>query len=229
MQTNRANLLFLFLIFTLHGKCQVYLSDVDLTKVKQEKIQEYIQLEQQENTQKFSDIEPSMYPTTSVQGFRVRENVYLIKRNIKKVWQHYINTNPGESWSGKKVSFGLLFSKKEDKIFYDGDVVSKIDTGQIVYLNLKLLKGIKNLATAFEITNIDKEKRIIEFSYLKGNSSEGKQRLQFFETPNGYTQIVHTSYYKCTDVIKNYLLYSYFHSCITNEFHRNMKKMMKKD
>lgn len=218
--------IFLFLVLTLQSKGQDYLNDINLSKINQSKIREYIQEQKDENIRSFSEIEPSMYPKTSTNGFRSSENIYEIKENINKVWQLYIHTNPSISWSGEKVSFGLLHSTVKEKIAYNGDFVSKIDTGQIIYLNLKILKGIKNLATAFEFINIDKEKRIIEFSYLKGNSSEGKQRIQFFETAKGYTRIVHTSFYHCHDIFKNYLFYSYFHSRITNDFHRNMKKLI---
>ena len=33
------------------------------------------------------------------------------------------------------------------------------------------------------------ENKTIEFSYLKGNVSMGKQRIQFYETPKGFTRI----------------------------------------
>jgi hypothetical protein len=229
MQTNRV--IFLILLFSIAFKAnsQTHLKDVDLTKINQKKLWEYIQLQQEDDIESFSDIKPSMDKNTDIHGFRVRENVYIIKRNINQVWKYYISTNPSKSWNGKKVSFGFLFSRAENRIVYNGDFVSKIDTGQIVYLNLKLLKGAKNLATAFEFITVNNVNRIIEFSYLKGNSSEGKQRVQFFETPKGYTRIVHTSYYKCNDVFKNYLFYAYFHSKITNEFHRNMKKLVRKN
>jgi hypothetical protein len=124
------------------------------------------------------------------------------------------------------VSLGLLFSKKEKRIFYRDDNISEIDTGMVVYLNLRLMSGLINVATAFEIITIDKENKIIEFSYVSGNSSLGIQKLQFFETPKGKTEIIHTSYYRSNNIAKNYLLYPYFHTRTTNEFHRNIKKMM---
>ena len=87
----------------------------------------------------------------------------------------------------------------------------------VVYLNLRLMSGLINLATAFEIITIDKEHKVIEFSYLSGNDSVGKQRIQFFETTKGKTEILHTSYYKSNNIPKNYFFYPYFHTRATND------------
>jgi hypothetical protein len=167
-----------------------------------------------------------MQTGSDIKGYLVRENVYLVKKGIDEVWNKYINRGPNKSWNGKKVSLGFLFSKKDDRIVYSDENLQKIDTGMVVYLNLRLVSGLVNIATAFEIINIDKKNKIIEFSYLSGNDSEGKQRLQFYKTRRGYTQIVHTSFYKSKTLLKNYLFYPYFHTRITNEFHRNIRKMM---
>jgi hypothetical protein len=88
------------------------------------------------------------------------------------------------------------------------------------------MSGLKNLATAFEFTSIDKENKIIEFSYLKGNISMGKQRIQFYETTKGYTRILHTSYYRNSNVFRNYFFYPFFHTRTTHEFHRNNKRQI---
>lgn len=226
MNVNRIIFTSLLGMIAFYCSSQIKLSDLDFDKIKQEKIRDYIINQQEHNIYTLSDIKPSLNLNSNTNGYRTRENEYLIKEHFQKVWKLYANTNPGKLWNGKKVSFGLLLSRKDKKIVYNGENISKIDTGQVVYLNLRLIKGLKNLATAFEIINIDRARRIIEFSYLNGNLSEGKQTLTFFETQKGYTRIIHTSYFKSNSIIKNYFLYPYFHTRITNEFHKNMKKMM---
>ncbi len=226
MKLNQYAFLLLFIFISMNSAGQLFLDNVEYDKIEQKKVREYIEIQQETNIKTVADIEPSVEPESSTNGFRSWDNEYIVKKELKKVWQHYVHSNPSESWNGKKVTFGLLFSKNEKRIVYKGDSINEMEPGQIVYLNLKLLKGIKNLATAFELTRIDQNNRIIEFSYLKGNSSEGKQRIQFFETPNGNTRILHTTYYKCHDIFKNYLFYSFFHTRATNEYHRNMKKII---
>ena len=217
---------FCFFITAFHVDAQMCLKDVEMDRIGQYKIQEFVENQQRHGIETFEEIEPSMNPDSDTKGYFVRENEYQVKKDIEDVWQHYLTTNPEKLWCGKRVSFGFLFSKKENKIIYCKEEISHIDTGMIIYLNLRLMSGLKNVATAFEFTEIDSKNRVIEFSYLKGNVSIGKQRLQFYETPKGYTRIMHTSFYKNNNFIRNYLLYPYFHTRTTHEFYRNNKKLM---
>lgn len=214
----------IFLIVSISCFGQFTLNQVDMDKIEQKKIREYIESQKEANIIEVSDIKPSVTPESNVDDLRSRDNEYLVKDSIDKVWDCYTKLNPAKTWNGKKATFGLLFSQKEKRIVYGNDTINGANIGQIIYLNLKLLMGIKNLATAFELINIDKKNRIIEFSYVKGNSSVGKQRIQFFETSKGNTFIIHTSYYKCHNLFKNYILYSFFHTRLINEYHRNMRK-----
>lgn len=205
---------------------QICLHDVDFDRIEQEKVQEFVVTQQKNGIETFDDIKPSVQPDTNLKGYFSRENEYQVKRSLKEVWHHYLTTNPEKLWSGKRVSFGFLFSKKDEKIFYCDEKFSQIETGVVVYINLRLMNGLKSLATAFEITSIDEENKTIEFSYLKGNVSMGKQQIQFYETAKGFTKILHTSFYRNNNVLRNYLLYPYFHTRTTHEFHRNNKKQI---
>jgi len=221
-------LIFSLLLFLIgfNSKAQICLNDIDADRIEQDKVQEFLVTQQENGIETFEEIKPSMQTNSDTKDYFVRENVYHINKDIEEVWSYYLNTDPDKLWNGKKVSLGFLFSKKDDKIVYFDENSPKIDTGMVVYLNLKLMSGLKNIATAFEFINIDKENKVIEFSYLSGNVSEGKQRVEFFETPKGYTQILHTSFYRSNTFLKNYLLYPYFHTRTTNEFHRNLKRLI---
>jgi len=207
-------------------KAQICLNDVELDKISQNKVQKFVERQQEHGIETFEEIKPSMQSNSDITGYYVRENVYQVKKGVDEVWSNYLNKSPNKSWNGRKVSFGFLFSKKEDRIVYCDENISKIDTGMVVYLNLRLMSGLINIATAFEIITIDKENKIIEFSYLTGNESLGKQRIQFFETAKGKTEILHTSYYMSYNFPMNHFFYPYFHTRATNEFHRNIKRMM---
>lgn len=229
MQAIRLLPFILLLLFDLQTFGQICLNDVEFDRISQYKVQEYIHTQQESGIESFTDIKPSVYANENIKGYFIRENEYQINKDIEDVWNLYIKTDATKLWNGKKISFGFLYSKKEDRLVYHDDSISKIDTGMIVYLNLRLMSGLKNLATAFEFINIDYKNKIIEFSYLSGNLSEGKQRIQFLTTPKGNTRILHTSYYKSNNVFKNYILYPYFHTRTTNEFHRNLKKTITSD
>jgi hypothetical protein len=225
---NTRKLIYIIFLFVIgfRVEAQICLNDVELDRISQVKVKEYLKSEQKQGVNTFEEIKPSMRSNSDVKGYLVRENVYQVKKGIDAVWSNYVNRSPNKSWNGKKVSFGFLFSKKEDRIVYSDENLQKIDTGMVVYLNLRLVSGLVNVATAFEIINIDYKNKIIEFSYLSGNESEGKQRLQFTQTKKGYTQILHTSFYRSDTVLRNYLFYPFFHTRITHEFHRNIKKLI---
>lgn len=215
-----------FFLIGVQVKSQICLNDLELDRISQDKVQEFVGWQQDNGIQTFEELKPSIQSNSDLKDYFIIENVYLVKKGVEEVWRNYLQVSPKKSWNGKKVSFGFLFSKKDNRIMYSDENVSKIDTGMVIYLNLRLMSGLINVATAFEIINIDKRNRIIEFSYLSGNVSVGKQKIQFIETQKGNTEILHTSFYKSNNIAKNYLFYPYFHTRATNEFHRNIKKRM---
>jgi len=226
MRNTKFIFLFLFTIISIYGVSQNKISEINFDRIKYKKIREYLHSQQSRNIQSLVDIKPSMSSNSDNKGYRVDERVYIVKDSVEKVWQHYKYTNPGEAWNGTRVKFGMLFSRKKNKVIYQGEDISSLEPGQVVYLNLKLLRGLSNLATVFEFISIDDEKKVVEFSYVDGNITEGKQQLRFTQTSKGYTQILHTTYYKGKSAVRDYL-YPYFHTRLVNEFHRNMKRLYK--
>jgi len=215
----------LFFMNTFQCKSQMTISEIDFDKVTQKKVRNFLIEEENNGIDLLTDIEPTMQTNSDTEGYRTHSKEYFLKDSLINIWRHYIDTNPGDSWDGRKVSFGMLFSKKDNVIVYHDDHVSQLDTGQVIFLNLKLMGGIANIAAAFEFITIDEAKRIIEFSYVDGNITKGKQRMEFTETAKGYTRILHTSFYKSSSSFRDRVLYPFFHDKVSNEFHRNMKKL----
>jgi hypothetical protein len=212
--------------FSHTGIAQKNLDDVDLELIPHRSVREYLLQQKKNNIIQFIDIKPTWCEPQKTSEYNIQKRTYTIKENISKVWSKYQNTSPAKSWNGKKVMFGFMFSKKQDEALYAGDEFTGIDTGQVIFLNLKLLK-FYNLAMAFEIISVDAENKIIEFSYIEGNVSHGKQCLQFLDTPEGYTQIIHSSYFKSESKLRDKFLYPFFHARTTNEFHRIMKRLIR--
>lgn len=218
----------LFLIILCNPSyCQISIDDIDLELIRYKKIRSFISEQHKYNVEKITDIHHTCSDKSDLSTYQKQEKKYLIKDNYSKVWSNYVKTSPAESWEGKLVSFGMLISKSTNKIIYPGDEFQAIDTGQVIFLDLRLLRGIYHLAMAFEVIKVDAEKGIIEFSYIKGNKSMGMQRLQFSSTPNDYTVITHSSYYKSSSPLRDKLLYPLFHAQATNQFHRKLKRKLK--
>ena len=115
--------------------------------------------------------------------------------------------------------------KHSTTVVYAKDLLSpEIDTGQVYFLNLRLLKGLLNVPVAFEIINIDAGNKIVEFSYIDSNKERGKQTLKFSDNGDGCTSILHLSYFKSNSTIRDAMFYPLLHRKFIKEFHRNMKQ-----
>jgi hypothetical protein len=209
------------------GFSQQGLEDINLTRVPQKKIRKYINTQVNNHIIKFCDIEPSWKEGQDSSKFRELESTYLIKENPEKVWELYKTVSPAVSWNGKIVSFGLLFSKWTDSVMYRNEnKFTEIDTGQVYYVNLRLLKGLYNLAVGLEIIKIDSVKKSIQFSYIEGGKSQGEQTIHFIRTEEGYTQIIHSTLFKSNSRFRDKVLYPHFHRKAIDEFHRNIKNSL---
>lgn len=219
--------LFLFIIIwicTFKSFAQLSLDKINFSKIGQKKIRQFINKQKHNHIVKFTDLKPSCNLNKDTVNFRKLEKKYLIKENIEKVWDVYTSENPAEIWNGKFVTFGLLYSMQANKLIYRGDKYSGLAPGHILYLNMKILKGLYNLALSFEITTISSLNKIIELSYVDCNKSRGIQLIKMAGTKEGYTTIIHTTYYKSNSKIRDRLLYPAFHRKAINEFHRNLKR-----
>ncbi|MFV0593718.1 MAG: hypothetical protein ACK5M7_20265 [Draconibacterium sp.] len=219
-----AYIIIFVLLFGFSGSAQVRLDDVDTSKIEYPAVIKYINRQMDSGIETFEEIQPSLNPGQSVKDYNIIDREFLIRDSVNKVWDAYVNSGLQRSWSTRKIHYGFAYSRHADSIFYVGDKVNAVIPGLIVNLNLNILFGIKSIAMAFEITRVDEKNKIIEFSYLKGNETEGKQQLIFEPTAKGNTLITHLSFYH-SRVKPRDKLYPYVHAQIINRFHRNMKRL----
>jgi hypothetical protein len=222
----RKYLLLLTILWHLHSFGQTQLSEVDTLRIEYPKVIEYLQRQMAEGLRTFNDVKPSFQTGESIEDYHVIDREFLVKDSLEKVWNDYLSAVLQESWNTKTIRFGFCYSRNNDSIYYSNDKVRTVMPGLIVYLNLKLLYGMKQLAVAFEITRIDQDEKMLEFSYLEGNETEGKQQLFFRENNKGNTVIAHLSYYRSSSKARD-KLYPHLHAQLINKFHRNMKLINK--
>ncbi len=219
--------LFLFILTGyLSGFAQTKLDDVQTKKIAFKRIVEFLENQKAGEVVSFSDIQPSLDPDSSTAGFHVIDREYLVKDSLSKVWGYYANSDLQSSWNSNSVHMGLAYSRKNDSIYYSSDKLENLNIGLIVFFDIKLLMGLKEIAMAFEVTKVDPAERLIEYSYIKGNGTSGKQQMFFQSTPKGYTLITHLSYYKSKPKTREGI-YPHLHAQLINRFHRNMKKTYK--
>jgi|WetSurSiteA1Bulk_404760.scaffolds.fasta_scaffold00052_15 hypothetical protein len=224
----KIGIILLCLIWSLDGYAQESTKIIDMERIPQKKIRSLIADQfSSENLHGFNELQATYRKGQKLSGYHILESAYFLKEDPAKVFNTYLITSPAVSWNGSMVSFGVLVSKWENTVIYRNDKdFAGIDTGQVFYVNLKILKGLYNLAVGLEIVNIDTTNKSITFSYLKGGKSRGEQTLYFIPTRRGYTEIIHQTAFKSDSFLRDCYLYPYFHRIAINEFHRNMKRSL---
>lgn len=200
------------------------ISSVDFNQIKHKAVKNYIVDQQNRHIEYFSDMEASVKENTDLASFMNYEKEYLIKEPIDVVWGNYKHSSQTDIWDLQRVSFGMLYSREDQSVVYENQNFFGMEVGQIYYLNLKVLNGLYRLPVVFEIITVDPEKKLIEFSYLKGGTAQGKQMIQFEDTEEGFTRIIHKSFVKSHSKIRDMYVYPFFHNKIIKEFHDNMRR-----
>jgi hypothetical protein len=124
------------------------------------------------------------------------------------------------------LGFGLQYSRKNHKITYHEDDHGVIDKGQIVILNLKLLWNLVSLAVGHEITEVNEEEKYIKMCYLEGGASRGMQYIRLKETKEGFTEVIHETFYKSQSDFRDKRLYPLLHGLVIAEFHKKVRKKL---
>jgi len=211
-------------LFSLEGFSQNEMHNIDLNCISQKKIRKFIISQKDQNITDFSGILSGYNEKEDLSGLFKREFAFIIKENFDMVWNKYITVSPAESWNGRIISFGLLISKSTGFVMYNKDeTFSGLDTSQVLYLNLKFLFGVYNLAVGLEIIGIDNVNKSISFSYLDEGKAQGLQTIHIVSTKKGYSKIIYRAYYKSNSAFRDRFLYPFFHHKVIREFHRNMK------
>jgi hypothetical protein len=201
---------------------------VDMRRIPQKAVRNLVRKENVKTANDFQNIATACYRMEDSMRYFSNLKTYVIKAHIGKVWEKYINITPGKAWSGRTVKFGFLFSKPDNKFIYAGNADEPIGVGNIVYVNLSILKGLKNLGVGFEITRLDEANKTICFCYLRDGVSNGSQEIRFTEMANGNTLVSHLTHYRSQSVFRDKELYPVFHSRFVGEFHENILRQIEK-
>jgi len=226
----RIKLIILLLVFGYSAQTAISQGPVriNIEEIPQRKIRNYIVSRSIDKMDDYSLIHASWKKGIDESNFNIIEKTFFLNYDLSDSWEFYRHANALKMWNGKSVRFGLLLSKcKNTVINIINSSFHEIDTGDVYFLNLKLIKGLFNVEVAFVITEIDPVQQVMEFSYIDDNKSLGKQSIQFFDNGSGKTRIVHRSYFKSNSNIRDKLFYPYFHRKFIKEFHRNMGILIK--
>lgn len=199
---------------------------LDLKRIPQKAVRKLVRREHVKSSIDFQQIATACYQAEDSARYQTNMKSYVVKAGIGKVWENYVNMTPKKAWSGRTVNFGFLFSKPRNEFIYPENANDPIRVGNIIYVNLRLLKGLKNLGVGFEITRLDEANKMICFCYLKDGVSNGSQEISFTELTNGDTRISHLTHYRSHSAFRDKELYPLFHEKFVGEFHENILRQI---
>ncbi len=201
---------------------------INFEEIPQKTIRKFIRAKSIDKIPDFSSIHSSWKKDADQSEFHYNEKVFYLKEILSDVWDGYSHVNLTKSLLGHSIRFGLLISKCSNSVTYSNNSsFTTLDTGQVYFFDLRFIRGLINIPVAFEVTSIDPVNQIIEFSYLDINKSRGKQTMQFFDSGNGITRIVHRTYFKSNSRIRDNLFYPHFHKKFITQYHKNMRQLLK--
>jgi hypothetical protein len=205
------------------GNVPIPIDSVDFGRITHKKVRNLIHQQKQYGVRTFNDIYPVCYNSPDSSQYRIYSKSQLIKKDINVVWNNLTHLSPKDEFDGRIVKFGLLYSKRNNNLLYSNELNPGAEEGQILFFNLRVLSGIKNLAVALEVTRMDNDQKTIEYCYVDHGNTKGTQRITLRSTPEGYTEITQLTRYKCKSQLRNHGLYSYFHNRIVKELFNNIK------
>lgn len=203
---------------------QSCVESIDKDRIIQKRKKKFIKNKYLSGISSFEDLQPTCYNPKDSLSYNYQFHSYILKDNIDKVWRSYKTLGLSDTYAGHIVSFGFIYSKTKKQIIYiDSDNYKGMKEGQIFFINLDLLGGLKKLVVAYEVTKIDENNKTIQFCYINNGVSQGTQRIILSETENGFTRIQHNTIFKSDSKLRDKFLYRPFHKLIVKELHKNLE------
>lgn len=199
--------------------------EIDFSKIVQPQVRKHLTINRLISVEDLSKLKS--LPHTSNSGIKFNRHYieFEILADRTSVWNTYKTISPQQTWSGKMVSFGIMYSRNRNSITYVGDSYNGLESGQLLFLNLNLLAGIVNLAVGHEVVDVDDAKQCVTICYLEHGASVGTQKFWLEEISNTVTKVVHETWYTSGSWLRDKILYPGFHTKAISEFHHNVKRM----
>lgn len=195
---------------------------IDFSRIKQRKVRRLMTENHLSSQKDFNGLETACF--TEGEGYSKNTKTFLVKAGPEAVWYAYRNSTPKQCWGGKRVSFGVLFDSPEKPLVYADAPYGGMRVGQIIFIQLHLLKGLYKLAVAHKVVAVDDVHKSLQICYMKKGASEGSQFISLKETPEGFTEVTHDTYYKSKSKFRDRRIYPGIHEKVISEYHSNVAR-----
>jgi len=222
------SVIFFVYLFTFVSFSQNLTDSLDSQHIYQKGKKRFINNKYLKNIHSFDELNPTCVDESDSDSYNYQYETFYIKGNINKIWNSYKHLSLPDIYSGHIINFGFMYSKPQKRLFYiDSNNYDGMKEGQVFFINLDLLGGLKKLIVAYEVTNIDDQNKVIQFCYIKDGVSEGSQKIILSDAENGYTKVQHNTVYKSSSKLRDKYIYPPFHKRIVKEFHKNLMVSIK--
>jgi len=219
-------LLIILILTTYAAQAQTRMIDIDASLIRQKSIRQFLKSQLDSGIINFEDFKPSVDAQTDTSLFDSNIHRFHLQQTPAVAWNAYLTAHPAQIWEGKIVSCGFIYSSVSKRVIFPDDKYPGLETGQIFFIEMRVLFGLVRFPVCFMVTKIDEAQRTIAFSYVSSGSSRGSQTIRLNDNGKGGTDILHSSIHQTENVLRDKTLYPIYHRKAIKEVHHNIKDIL---
>jgi hypothetical protein len=196
---------------------------IDFLRIKQKSVHKLFGRNKIQTLKHLADLQSFCYDPAHTRKYHKHLKKFKVSAPIEKVWETYKTISPQDTWKGRMVSFGVMYSRKRNQISFHNNAYHGIEPGQLIFLNLNLFGNAAHLAVGHEVVDVDDDLRQIKICYVQNGASIGTQLIQLKKIGEE-TEILHETWYTSGSWFRDKILYPIFHARAIGEFHTNVKR-----
>jgi hypothetical protein len=162
---------------------------------------------------------------------------FTVGERLSKVWTGYRTINPLKIWSSTRSWLVAVHVPSLDRTLYRKDLATTwpgFERGMKVFIDMSSLPiAVSNkpaMMVGLEITRMDSSRHLVEYRYLEGTPSYGKQVLSFRQSPNdaSATEVLHETWYRSYGQLVE-SMYPLYHRHMLRDMHGSFKQEIEGD
>lgn len=197
---------------------------IDFLRIRQKSVHKLFGRNNIQTLKNLSDLRSFCYDPAHTKKYNKHVKSFTIHAPLEKVWETYKTISPQDTWNGRMVSFGAMYSRKRNQVSFYDDAYHGIEPGQLIFLNLNLFGNVAHLAVGHEVVDVYEDLKQIKICYVQNGASVGTQLIQLKSVAEGETEVIHETWYTSGSWFRDKILYPVFHSRAIREFHTNVKR-----
>jgi len=197
---------------------------IDWLRIRQKSVHRLFKKNKLHALPHLSDLQSFCYDPDHSKKYHKHVKRFRINAPLEKLWDTYKTISPQDTWNGKMVSFGVMYSRNQNQLSYHDDDYKGLEAGQLIFLNLNLFANKAHLAVGHEVVAVYDDLKHIKICYIQNGASVGTQLIQLKKVSETKTEVIHETWYTSGSWFRDKVLYPVFHVRAITEFHMNVKR-----